>query len=96
MQFPHDDPYRLQTAAHAGSTPMPGSLAPVALAPKQQRNQPGSPEVIPPLQVLVCSMIYEETGRRAAGAKFRSTAPLMSPESGFALTASGDDGGPTQ
>ena len=33
---------------------------------------------------------------RAAGAKFRSTAPLMSPESGFALTASGDDGGPTQ
>ena len=47
VQFPHDDPYRLQTAAHAGSTPMPGSLAPVALAPKQQRNQPGSPEVIP-------------------------------------------------
>lgn len=68
MQFPHDDPYRLQTAAHAGSTPMPGSLAPVALAPKQQRNQPGSPEVIPPLQqVLVCSMIYEETGRRGGG-----------------------------
>ena len=68
VQFPHDDPYRLQTAAHAGSTPMPGSLAPVALAPKQQqRNQPGSPEVIPPLQVLVCSMIYEETGRRGGG-----------------------------
>ena len=97
MQFPHDDPYRLQTAAHAGSTPMPGSLAPVALAPKQQRNQPGSPEVIP---AAPGPGLFDDLRRdrppRAAGAKFRSTAPLMSPESGFALTASGDDGGPTQ
>ena len=97
VQFPHDDPYRLQTAAHAGSTPMPGSLAPVALAPKQQRNQPGSPEVIPPLQVLVCSMIYEETGRRGGG-KVQINRTFDEPRVGLRTDSDsgGDDGGPTQ